>query len=47
MVFAPQAFRNVNGMKIADHKCYVKLVPKGSTVKRKNFRLEILARWVL
>lgn len=36
--FVPQVFHTANGMKIADHKCYVKLFPKRSTIKSKKFQ---------
>lgn len=36
--FAPQVFHTSNSMKIADHKCYVKLFPKRSTIKSKKFQ---------
>lgn len=36
--FAPQVFPSANGMKITNHKCYVKLLPKRSTIKSKKFQ---------
>lgn len=36
--FAPQVFHTANGMKITNHKCYIKLFPKRSTIKSKKFQ---------
>lgn len=36
--FAPQVFHTANGMKITNHKCYVKLLPKRSIIKSKKFQ---------